>query len=119
MTLHLPTSDCHHVGDTGVKNLKGKAKHYREGKIVCGFQHNYLSGKLVSSISWIVIATARLTSNERVFGILQLYIGDSLMQILLGHTKRYRGVLGVMCIVFLLLLLSQHDKGGNMSHFPS
>ena len=32
------------------------------------------------------------------------------MQIILGQAKHHKGVFGVICIVFLLLLLSQHDK---------
>ena len=41
------------------------------------------------------------------------------MQIILGQAKHHKGVFGVICIVFLLLLLSQHDKGVNLSQFSS
>ena len=41
----MPASDCHHVRDTGVKNLIGEAKQNRKGEILSRFPHHYLSGK--------------------------------------------------------------------------
>ena len=41
---------------------------------------------------------------------LKVKVTINIMEIILGHTKHRKGVFGVMCIVFLLILLSQHDK---------